>query len=391
MKFPKQNEIDDFILKNNGFKAEELRLKHAFRSGFHVHINQMEVRQKMSHRFPQLINRKNYIFPKPSLLAQASSEATSLWRANQMSLIEPLTNVLEVTGGSGIDTWGLEKAGAQNIDICETNETLCDILKYNGQLLEGVRNIFNTDANNFSPRKTYNWLYADPSRIDSNGNRVFHPKQCSPNPLESIFNWEKWATYVAIKLSPMLEPQEVLKWFPNCKFLITLSVRKEVKELIMISSQTHVSQTQILAVDLNDNGTENYRILLDKFEIQESSPQPLPYIYDPDPVIVASNCISFVSNKWNLKTLHISSRILTSSEFHSDFPGRIFAVIKKEKPFEFDWPSGASIISRNFPTKAEEIKKRLKCKESAEHFLFAYTDASRKKWFLRCKRISIKK
>ena len=46
MKFPKQDEIDDFILKNNSFKAEELRLKHAFRSGFHVHINQMEVRQK---------------------------------------------------------------------------------------------------------------------------------------------------------------------------------------------------------------------------------------------------------------------------------------------------------------------------------------------------------
>ena len=189
----------------------------------------------------------------------------------------------------------------------------------------------------------------------------------------------------------MLDPQEVLRWFPNCKFLITLSVGKEVKELIMISSLTNKTVTQRLAVDLSNDGNENYRLLLDTGLKYEISSNPLTYIYDPDPAIVASNGVSFVCNKWNLKTLNINSRILTSSEFHSNFPGRIFTVMKKEKPYEFYWPYGASVVSRNFPSKAEEIKKRLKCKENKEHFLFAYTDTSAKKWFLRCKRIFITK
>ena len=391
LKFPEQNEIDEFIEINKGLKVEDLRLKYDLRSGFHVHIDQMEVRQKMSHRFPLLSKRKNYIFPKPSLLSQASSEATSLWRANQMSLIEPLTNVLEVTGGSGIDTWGLEKIGAQKIDVLETNKMLCNILNHNADIMGGVRNIFSTNADDFTPKKKYNWLYADPSRIDSSGNKVFHPEKCSPNSLKLINKWEKWAAYVAIKLSPMLDPQEVLRWFPNCKFLITLSVGKEVKELIMISSLTNKTVTQRLAVDLSNDGNENYRLLLDTGLKYEISSNPLTYIYDPDPAIVASNGVSFVCNKWNLKTLNINSRILTSSEFHSNFPGRIFTVMKKEKPYEFYWPYGASVVSRNFPSKAEEIKKRLKCKENQEHFLFAYTDTSAKKWFLRCKRIFITK
>ena len=153
LKFPEQNEIDEFIEINKGLKVEDLRLKYDLRSGFHVHIDQMEVRQKMSHRFPLLSKRKNYIFPKPSLLSQASSEATSLWRANQMSLIEPLTNVLEVTGGSGIDTWGLEKIGAQKIDVLETNKMLCNILNHNADIMGGVRNIFSTNADDFTPKK----------------------------------------------------------------------------------------------------------------------------------------------------------------------------------------------------------------------------------------------
>ena len=110
--FPSPNEIDKFKKENTGKTIEELRLKYSRSSNFQIHIDQLEIRQKMSQRFPKLVNRKDYIFPKASLLSQASSEATARWRLTYMSTIHPLTNILETNGGSGIDTWGLEGAGA---------------------------------------------------------------------------------------------------------------------------------------------------------------------------------------------------------------------------------------------------------------------------------------
>lgn len=388
--FPSPNEIDKFKKENTGKTIEELRLKYSRSSNFRIHIDQLEICQKMSQRFPKLINRKDYIFPKASLLSQASSEATARWRSTYMSTIHPLTNILETNGGSGIDTWGLEQAGAKNIDICETNESLCQVMYHNSIGSDSNRNIFNADVANFKPKKTYDWIYADPSRIDPDGKRVFHPEKYSPNPLDLIKKWEDWASYVAIKLSPMLDPQQVLIWFTNCKYLITLSVQKEVKELIMISSKARATQPKRFAVDINNEGIENYRILIQTGIKYNSTEEPSAFLYDPDPVIVASNGVPFVAKKWNLKTLHISSRILTSSDYHSGFPGRIFKVIRKEKPYSSDWPIGASVVSRNFPENNDEIRKRLKCKENKEHFLFAYEDTSGNKWFLRCQRIFAK-
>ena len=385
--FPSPNEIDEFKKENTGKTIEELRLKYSRSSNFQIHIDQLEIRQKMSQRFPKLINRKDYIFPKASLLSQASSESTALWRSTYMSKIQLLTNILETNGGSGIDTWGLEGAGAKNIDICETNESLCEVMYHNSIGSASNVNIFNIDVENFKAKKKYDWIYADPSRINPDGKRVFHPEKYSPNPLNLIKKWEDCASYVAIKLSPMLDPQQVLRWFTKCKYLITLSVQKEVKELIMISSKARATRPKRFAVDINNEGIENYRILIQTGIIYNSTDEPSAYIYDPDPVIVASNGASFVSKKWNLKTLHISSRILTSSDYHSDFPGRVFKVIRKEKPYSSDWPIGASVVSRNFPENNDKIRRRLKCKENKEHFLFAYEDTSGNKWFLRCQRI----
>ena len=385
--FPSPEEIYKFKKENAGKTIQELRLKYGQSSNFQVHIDQLEIRQKMSQRFPKLINRKDYIFSKASLLSQASSEATAQWRSTYMSTIQPLTNILEANGGSGIDTWGLEGAGAKNIDICETNESLCEVMYHNSIGFTSNRNIFNINVENFKAKKTYDWIYADPSRIDPDGKRVFHPEKYSPNPLDLIKKWEECASYVAIKLSPMLDPQQVLRWFTNCKYLITLSVQKEVKELIMISSKARNIRPKRFAVDIKNDGIENYRILIHTGIKYNSVDEPGAYVYDPDPAIVASNGVPFVAKKWNLKTLHISSRILTSSDYHSEFPGRIFKVMGKEKPYSSDWPIGASVVSRNFPENNDEIRRRLKCKENKEHFLFAYEDTSGNKWFLRCQRI----
>ena len=151
--FPSPEEIYKFKKENAGKTIQELRLKYGQSSNFQVHIDQLEIRQKMSQRFPKLINRKDYNFPKASLLSQASSEATALWRSTYMSRIQSLTNILETNGGSGIDTWGLEQAGAKNIDICEIYESLCQVMYHNSIGSASNRNIFNVDVANFKAKK----------------------------------------------------------------------------------------------------------------------------------------------------------------------------------------------------------------------------------------------
>ncbi len=100
----------------------------------------------------------------------------------------------------------------------------------------------------------------------------------------------------------------------------------------MISSKARNIRPKRFAVDIKIDGIENYRILIHTGIKYNSVDEPGAYVYDPDPAIVASNGVPFVTKKWNLKTLHISSRILTSSDYHSEFPGRIFKVMVKEKP-----------------------------------------------------------
>ena len=369
--FPTAATVEQFCAENAGKNVLDLRLKKSKSPDFEWLINQLEVRSQMSERFAPLLERPGYLFPSKARLSQASSCATAAWRGRELAKQLPSSaRIWDVTGGSGIDTWGLEEAGFRTV-VTEPDPELAALHVHNASILGTAREVHACASEGFTPSEVLDGIYVDPSRLDESGKRVYHPVDCFPNALTELPRWLSLASEVWIKLSPMVDPDEALTWFPGTRTLYLLSVGREMKEVLLHVQAERSEHPARIAVDLHADASENYRVGIDPKAAKPSLSAPKTYLYDADAALVAGRAIPSVAADFGLQQLHPESRLLTSDSLHLDFPGRVFQVDALHPPFKGDWPFGASVVVRGYPEKAEHIRKRLKLKENAEHYLLA--------------------
>ena len=77
---------------------------------------------KFREKWPSLVSDVTYAFPPTANAEQASSEATAVWKATHM-IPEGAQRVLDLTAGSGIDSWGFEQHGCR-LDCVEPDPYL---------------------------------------------------------------------------------------------------------------------------------------------------------------------------------------------------------------------------------------------------------------------------
>ena len=369
--YPTAATVAQFCAENAGKNVLDLRLKKGKSPDFEWLINQLEVRSQMSERFAPLIERPGYLFPSKARLSQASSCATAAWRGRELAKHLPSSaRIWDVTGGSGVDTWGLEEAGLRTL-VTEPDPELAALHLHNAGVLGSEREVHGCASEVFTPSETLDAIYVDPSRLDKSGKRVYHPADCFPNALTELPRWLSLAPDVWIKLSPMVDPDEALTWFPGTRTLYLLSVGREMKEVLLHIQAGSCEHPTRIAVDLHTDGYEHYRVAINPKAAKPSLSTPKTYLYDADAALVAGRAIPSLAADYGLQQLHPESRLLTSDVVHLDFPGRVFQVDAIHAPFKGDWPFGASIVVRGYPEKADHIRKRLKLKENAEHYLLA--------------------
>ncbi len=104
-------------------------------------------------------------------------------------------------------------------------------------------------------------------------------------------------------------------------------------------------------------------------------------IYIPNNSILKAGVFNLISQKFGLKKLHSNSHFYTSSEKVKNFPGRVFEMkmidskeIKKKEQF--------NIISKNYPLKPEEIKKKYGLKDGGKDYLI-FTQSKKGKIILK--------
>lgn len=321
---------------------------------------------KFSEKWPSLVGDPTYALPPVANAEQASSEATAVWKATHLS--ENAQRVLDLTAGSGIDTWGFEQCGAK-VDCVEPDPYLVELLKWNGRASE--RSVHETKAEHFSPHGvTYDAVYVDPSRRETSGTRIDFSDLGEPNPLEHLETWLEWAPIVLLKLSPMVDRRVVQRWFPNADLVVYLSRKREVKELLVrIPRVPSAAPTQVLAVDTDTLGTEIYRIPATDVRLP-SAPEVLGFIHDPDPALRAAGAGDTWAHTSGFEVIHPGISLYTSRS-HSAVPGgRHFAVESVLDRIPNDLKS-ASIVTKNFPEKAEVLRKKYRIREDSERFLFA--------------------
>ena len=104
---------------------------------------------------------------------------------------------------------------------------------------------------------------------------------------------------------------------------------------------------------------------------------PAGYLYEADAALLKAGCFKLPAVRFGLRKLHRHTHLYTSEVFKADFPGRIFRITETEDYASFKKRKErikANVATRNFPLKAEELRKLHKITDGGEVYLFFCTN-----------------
>ena len=233
----------------------------------------------------------------------------------------------------------------------------------------------------FSQEK-FDLIYLDPARRDNNNRKVFLLEDLSPNIVEIQEKLGEISDEILIKLSPLIDLQHLVSSLDNISKIWIIAVKNEVKEVLIHIKKTD-EETEISCINLQSSEPEfNFTLNTEKNCKSEFS-KPEKYIFIPNNSVLKSGAFNLVSEKFNLKKLHQNTHIYTSEKLIEDFPGRIFEA-EELNPKEIKKGEKFNIITKNYPLKPEEIKKKYKIKDGGEDYLI-FSQSSQNKHILKAK------
>ena len=356
-------------------------------------VVQIAGRQIAEVKVPSWCQVEGLLYPKHLSMEQCSSEATAIYKAG---LVEG-DAFADLTGGFGIDCSFLSRKFKQ-ADYVERQAELCELARHNFPLLGLNIGVHNEDGVEYLKRmQPVDCLFLDPARRDGHGGKTVAISDCEPDvsALEELLV-EK-AKKVMVKLSPMLDLSLALKTLKYVREVHIVSVNNECKELLLILQKSSVSSEVAIHCEHIVNAQHQHYTFTQEQEHTSDCPLATEvgaYLYEPNASILKAGAYRSLTQTYEVKKLHASSHLYTSSCFIEDFPGRRFqveAVSGFGKKGLKDFLQGmdkANLTIRNFPSSVAELRKRLKLKEGGEDYLFATTLADESKVLIKCKKVS---
>ena len=281
-------------------------------------------------------------------------------------------------------------------DYVERQAELCELASHNFPLLGLQIEVHNEDGVEYLKRMDpVDCLFLDPARRDGHGGKTVAIFDCEPDvsTLEDLLV-EKAKT-VMVKLSPMLDLSLALKTLKNVREVHVVSVNNECKELLLILQKQSISSDVSIHCEHIVNDLHQHFVFTQEQERISDCPltsQVDTYLYEPNASILKAGAYRSLTQSYEVKKLHPSSHLYTSSHFIEDFPGRRFQVEavsgfgKKELKTFLQGMEKANITIRNFPSSVAELRKRLKLKEGGEDYIFATTLADESKVLIKCRK-----
>jgi len=340
-------------------------------------VQQIKGRQVAQKKFPFLL-QDGIVFPPQLNLEQSSSEKTALYKSE----ILKGEKFIDLTSGFGIDAYYLSK-NFKEITLVEQNKELLDIVKHNWSILDKKGSFINEKLENFLTENNENFdvIYLDPARRDQNKNKVFLLEDLSPNILEIQNQLLYISEKVIIKLSPLIDLKYLISVLKNISKIEIIAVRNDVKEIVVFLSKNYSGEIMCNCVNLESGENDfSFEIHAEK-NAQAEYAEPQQFIYIPNNTILKAGIFNLISSEFNLKKLHPNTHLYTSDVKISDFPGRILEMkvidskeIKKKEQF--------NLISKNYPLKPEEIKKKYQLKDGGNQYLI-FTQSKKGKIILK--------
>lgn len=350
-------------------------------------LNQIHAKQKAEKKLPTWFSNEDVIFPSTLSIEQTSSETLAKFKSGLISG----ETLIDLTGGFGVDDFYFSKS-FKKVVHCEFQEDLSAIVQHNFRALN-VDNIetISGDSISYLQKSTekFDWIYIDPARRDDKKTKVFLLKDCTPNVVElQEFLFEK-SDHILIKVAPLLDISSILNELDNVKKIYAIGLHNEVKELLIVLQKGFIGQSELIAVNISNDGT----IHQDTFTLNDAADSqlslPLNYLYEPFSSYLKIGAYNDIATKFNLNKLHKHSHLYTSNEL-VDFAGRCFKIEQiipyNKKDIKFLEHTKCNITTRNFPLKVEEIRKKHKIKDGGDLYAFFTTDLNNDKIVVICKK-----
>ena len=384
-------EAIQFIIKHEKEDLRKLALK---KSPFHniemkELITQIQGRQIAKNKFPFLLHFNQYIYPPKISLEQASSEITAKFKSKLISG----KSFVDLTGGMGIDAYLLGKS-FQKSTYVEPNQELCQRTKHNYGILKYSHcTCYNTSCEAFLELNdlTFDWAYLDPSRRIE-GNRKISIHNYEPNVVELQDRLNDKARNVMIKLSPMQDVSKCVEVIKGIKDIYIISVKSEVKELLLCISKGFDKEPRIHAVDISSRGEVSFSYDFRHRNKQVDYDKVQHYLYQPSPSLIKSELQNRYNEQFGIKKLHPNTQLYTSKTYVKNYFGRVFKVresIKLDKKIlnKILPNRQVNVISKNFPLSSSDIINKYNLRPGGELYLIAFTNYLSEKKATICERI----
>lgn len=382
--------IQDFIKNyNNTDSLSVLAKKAHFNEVSNLELlQQIEARKKCEKKLPTWFNSSNIYYPNKLNIEQTSSEETALFKSNLVSG----KSLIDLSGGLGVDSYFFAKKFLEVTHV-ELDPELSEIVQHNKTQL-GATNLLCVAADSLSylktHEKTYDCIYVDPSRRDSNKNRVFLLEDCEPNiPLHLDFLLSK-SPQILVKTAPLFDIKKGLEELKHVKHLWVVALKNEVKELLWLIERDFIGQATLHAVNLGTEQEPFHFKLEEEQQMESDFSEPLTYLYEPNSALLKTGGFKCIGNHHRIHKLHIHSHLYTSLNL-IPFPGRSFKVLETIPYHKTSLKSfkntQVNVATRNFKLTVAEIRKKHLLKDGGALYMFFTTDLHNKAIVLVCEKI----
>ncbi len=351
-------------------------------------LQQIQSRQKAKSKLPSWYGNFDLLFPPPLSVEQCSSELTAGYKA----ALAHGGSLIDMTGGMGVDAAAFARR-CTAVTFIERQPEVAEAARHNFPLL-GLRNIevvCGDSTELLAALPPADHIYLDPARRKA-GQKVFRLEDCEPDLLQLLPLLRTHTSHLLVKLSPLIDLTLLQRQLPGITALHIVSVHHEVKEVLAeVRFDQPAEVPDVVCAELavpsrsitfHPTEQKNYKT--------ELAVSVETYLYEPHPTVMKSGLMDVLAVRHDLRKLHYNSHLYTSTELHSDYFGRIFAVQsvfgmgKRELKEGLDGLTKACITTRNFPLSAEELRKKLKLGDGGDTTLFATTMGSNQHVLVRC-------
>ena len=354
-------------------------LQYANKLGFPYRevIEQWHFRRSSQSKFPSLLKRMpHWIFPSSQSIEQATPEAVAIRKSKAFSG----NTVLDMTGGLGIDFLFLAKRAEKAVYV-EQNTWLAEVARWNFRDLNQVEVICGDAKDALEDLNIeLDLLYVDPDRRVK-GQRTFLPEESSPNIAALWPLMRKKAKHIWIKMSPMVDITSLTKSFPDYSEIEVWALQRDVKELLLRFAPRIGAQQIHTHHILHGDTVERFDARVEDIHVPAQTSGVEVFIYEPNPAVMKLGAWRKLAQDFELKMLDTHTHMFTGASYRDDFPGKVWRVEKMGKPGDKSLlnPNGMHIISRNFPQKAEDIRRKYRIPEG-ETLLLACSVGGDKYW-----------